>query len=501
LAVVHLALADWMWKSKKFPECYSQAARSLELDASDGKQAARALVFMNNAAWQKQDYAKCASAVKRLLEPKLLAVRPTWEGHGVHVRYAECLLQLKRIDDAVAHYAGYMKRSEDPRLRQELAYRTAALYSTAGQSAKALAAFEKVFTEHPELRDYWSSAQWGIVAELTKLKRYDQALAAARVGLGAAENLNASRDAIRRIAALLTEVDGNANRAKVLPQFQRHGPTGKDGQAGTKDDLADPLSAVKRPNYANRDRAFARARKTAGDDAAASRFRALTFLYAGRPSEALKHFADAFRRCDGPGIRTHGSDLVAVGVRAVHGHGGDLGRFYGFLAHGPHGPDGQAGTSDDRKDPFAEVGLPPQRPAADGGLAGLSREEIARLIQLRILLREFATARSLDPSLQQHLVASLNRVHTALCDWGMPGQQEQYRVLLTQATSPAVAQRAVRGALAAARGRQLHLAGIHQFWRDLDGGAVRISHANALNQARRTFDATVKQFAKSSTPK
>jgi hypothetical protein len=64
-----------------------------------------------------------------------------------------------------------------------------------------------------------------------------------------------TKAAIESVQQAITAVDGNDVRAKAFGEFARLGPAGADGQAGTADDLLDPLKDVK-VTVLKKDRAY-----------------------------------------------------------------------------------------------------------------------------------------------------------------------------------------------------------------------------------------------------
>ena len=221
-----------------------------------------------------------------------------------------------------------------------------------GKHDAAAKSLERVFTDYPELPDQWYSAQSMIVDALRRQEKFDEALKAARICLDASTERGAIAGNTMVIAEIFRSLDGHVGRANQMINFQRYGPAGEDEKPGTPDDLKDPLAGLPRPAYPGRERAFAEACKTAGDTAQASRFRALTCIYAGHPKEALKAYLDAFARSTGDEYRTMGQDLIVIGARAVRGYAVGLKDFVDYVNLGPAGPDGKPGTPDDLKNPF-----------------------------------------------------------------------------------------------------------------------------------------------------
>lgn len=417
--------------------------------------------------------------------------------------------ELNRRADAIAHFADAVERSDDPRLRQVCLYRIATLQVAEGHVQQALETYDRLFTDNPGVIDYWYDAQRNSVELLRKLKGPREALGAARIVLDASVD-NYISDAVGAIARLLKEIDGNVTRANAVILFQQYGPAGQDGRAGTADDLTNPLASVPYPKFPRREEAFARFRPLAGDTAEASRYRALTYIYSGRPAEALPHFAEALRRKHGSPSDIHRAihELVVIGVRDAQGHSVDLRRFFEFIRCGPAGRDGEPGTPDDLKDPFAEIGLPPRVPGDDGGLSPPSEENRKALIELRDILEKLVVTERDDAELRRECLESLERVHDALCDWGTSGQADWYMRLLLDSLSakPAVHVQAelASGGQSATRGGDLHFGNALVFWQEFDAAAGKANPpGDPARQVRKQLDQLLKLLDKppSVTPK
>jgi pentatricopeptide repeat protein len=354
-AEAHLKVAEFHLKARRFAECCEEAAKVMELDPGADALVADALYFTVDALWQSENMEKCAAAFPRLLEPKYLAKRDVWKQRELRIRYSQCLRRLKRYDEALAFLAACEKAETEPRLAAEWCGQTADVYVDQNRDDDALKAIERVFTAYPQVPDPWWGAQRRIVELLTRKGDYEGALRAARVCLDAAPDDKALMDITRQMAEMLRAIDKNLGRANALINYQRFGPAGEDQKAGTDDDLKDPLEAFPRPAYPEREKAFAAARKQAGDDLKAMRYRAITYLYTCHPKEALRCFIDAFGRASPEDVQAAGQEMILLGVRAVRGHSAGTDVFFHFVNYGPAGPDGKLGTDDDLADPFAPL--------------------------------------------------------------------------------------------------------------------------------------------------
>ncbi|MFB3891841.1 MAG: tetratricopeptide repeat protein [Phycisphaerae bacterium] len=497
-AIVQMKLVSFLALMNNLKDGYDEAAKAITFDGANDKLVASALGFMQDAAYRSNEFDKCLQALSRLLEPKYAAARTPGDFRDAYSRYADCLARLKRSAELPAFYTGIAKRVDQPAWRQEIIYRAASL--SAGelkQPDAALADYERVFTEAPEASDYWYQAQRGIVEILRGQNRHQEALQALRICLDAAGDLQTLTELTNVAAGILKEMDKNVARANQFLEFQQFGPAGKDGKGG----LANPLAALPYPSYPAREQAFAKARATAGDDTAASKHRALTYIYSGHPQEALKHFADAFRRCSSADFRECSHNLIAIGARSVAGSGASLDKYWTFMRLGPAGPDGQMGTGDDLPDPFVALGVPARAPADDGGLAAPPDADRKALIELRGSLEQLAAFEKDDVGLRREALGALARAHVALSDWGMAdksGRKDWYLRLLLAEGPPSPCQLELAdGAQAEARASDLHLGNVRAMWRQVDAavqaGTFRIGPAQ---QVRNNFEQFLKSIEK-----
>ena len=486
---VEMKLALWLLVGQNWKDAYAEAARSVEFDASDDKQVATALGCMGEAAWKSADLDKCVTAYRRMLEPRYAAARTPQEIIAGANRISDCMVKLKRTDELLAHYSAFAKQAPELAARQEYALRAAnMLYGELNRPEDALAAYEQFFVDASGICDRWFEAQSRIVEILRKLDRPREALQAAKICLDACGDAGGVNQWTLAVMDLMRRIDNDVARANRFLEYQQLGPAGKDQTPGTADDLTNPLADVEYPAYESRQEAFAKARAAAGDSARASRLRAMTYIYTGKPAEALKHFADAFGRCTAGDMRLMSGELVTIGVRGVQGHAAGLDRYFQFIAFGPAGPDGKSGTSDDLSDVFAAMGV--EAPAlGTGGLADIPPDQLKGLKELVPLLED-ASQHWRPQSEQKDAIAALSRAHVALCDWGARGQKEWYvrqMLLSDNAVQAALSD----GALASAKAGQLHLGEARKFYAQLAeaAGAADVSLQPEAAKARDSFKA------------
>jgi tetratricopeptide (TPR) repeat protein len=349
----------------------------------------------------------------------------------------------------------------------------------------AIGFYERVITEHAERSDNWFDAETNIAQCLAQKGDFDGAAKAAHLCLDAAPDLGAFDRAVSLTANILSAQDKNVDRANKFLAYQQTGSTG--GQVN-------PMDAVGYPSDPNREQAFATFRQQAGDDAPAARLRAQTFLFSGKPRDALAQFADAFRRnANIYDLRNAGGELITVGLRAAQGNRVGLDKAMQFVIFGPNGPDGKPGTSDDLPDPFAPYLTNVPAPG-EGGMSEMPADDLATLRKVREAAQLYAG----DPLLQSDGVrrqglTALERLNIALDGWGAPGQKDWYlRLALGLGCPPPdeyTANTYIIDAAYAARGRGLNYGGVTALWKEIDADCVgSVAKPKHLAEVRAQLD-------------
>lgn len=334
------------YQAQKWKESYAASEKSIAASIKNESRVAACLTNMQNSAWNTKDMEKCAAALVRLIDDKYLRHRGHWEHDGHRRRYGDCLVNLKRLDDARSFFSRMEKESKDLTFRQESAFRIA---QTLTGDAR-VKAFERVFVDHSGITRYWYETQKEQTRTLQSLGKFKEALSAAKVLLDVSYDTPRIAESCHLIADLFRQIDKNIVRANSFIDYQRFGPSGKDGKIGTADDGKNPLQAVVYASYPAREKAFDAVRKEAGDGANAFYHHGMTYMYTGRPKDGLKSFAEAFRRCQGKDLQRICDAMLLIGARSVRGHAHSLDEFYSFISYGPAGKDGKPGTTDDLKD-------------------------------------------------------------------------------------------------------------------------------------------------------
>jgi len=167
---------------------------------------------------------------------------------------------------------------------------------------------------------------------------------------------------------------------------------------------------------------------------------------------------------------------------------------------GPNGPDGKPNTPDDLADPFA--GLLPDPPApGEGGLAGLTPDDLAALRKVREASLLYAGDPGVHDNLRFHAFLALRKTNDALDNWGIAGQKEWF---FQYAFEYGNLESVLPGLLAAARGRALNFGGDYPVLAEI---AARLAagkgpkQPNGIEKAREQFNQMIDPLQKINFPK
>jgi hypothetical protein len=120
----------------------------------------------------------------------------------------------------------------------------------------------------------------------------------------------------------------------------------------------------------------------------------------------------------------------------------------------------------------ARAGESPVSPAValagQGGLAGLSPQDVATLRTARDRLKDMILDPGQAPQIRRQEMLALMRVHEALADWGTEGQAEWYLQALVNLGNENLGQALVELAESSAKGPVYHVAGIRAFWQRIE---------------------------------
>jgi hypothetical protein len=338
---------------------------------------------------------------------------------------------------------------------------------------EALGLYERVFAESNKV-DEWFNAQKGIALAFAKKGEFPRALQAVRISLDGAPNLQRFDEAVQLAANLFSALDKDVKRANAFLDFQRTG-TGEN-----------PMEQIDYPALPEREKVFTTTRSEAGDTPAASRVRAWTFLYTGKPKDAISHFADAFRRASATGdLQNAGSDLVLVALRNLRGQAAGIENEIAFVVSGPAGPDGQTGTADDLKDPFTGFPAPPS--PGQGGVVNLPPEQLDALRKVSAAAMLYAADPRIRSEVRRDALLALQRSTDVLDNW--VGQKDWYFQMALGPEGAGVEDAFLIGAQAAAKGRDLHLGGAASLWKQItDHKTAEGAAATRMERTRKQFD-------------
>jgi tetratricopeptide (TPR) repeat protein len=161
----------------------------------------------------------------------------------------------------------------------------------------------------------------------------------------------AAPDAIRLVAGLLKEIDGNMGRAAAFLERIRGGQgSAQDGA------VADPLPDVTLGQAVEERAAFDAALKGAPEDWEGHFARSTIYRCWGKPREALRELNAAMRLAPMEKLPLQAILDATTQVLLQFGGGQSLAdRFLAFQRCGVPGPDGKRGTADDLADPMADL--------------------------------------------------------------------------------------------------------------------------------------------------
>ncbi|HAU38018.1 MAG TPA: hypothetical protein DCX07_09930 [Phycisphaerales bacterium] len=458
-----LQAAEHYNAARNYDKSLAACAKAVELGLPDDR-AAKAMSMMQEFHWRAKDYTGCADVLIRLLDDRYLQHLPSQYRFSYAYRYAGCLVTLEKFKEAETFCESEIRRETEDALRQRWMLLLGDIQAKAKRYDEALRTYERMFTQCAGAADRWSDAQHRIVEVLMKKGDFAPAVDAARICLDTSDGGNALIGNIRLLAETLKNADGNVTRANAFLAFQKYGPAGPDGKAGTADDLTDPLASVPRATLPQREKAFAVARAEAGDDAMASRLRAQSYLYTGHSAEALQLYVDAFQRSDLYEWDRIGNEMIQTAVRAAQGHAHGLDRFYDFVNDGPDGPDGKAGTADDQKDPFEALGV---RGSGLPETAALSKDDVEALREARRIFMESARDINESRDLRIGSLRAARRASVALNDWGDAQERQWTLQTFADTEDPYLTGDLGLNALLAAKDGQYHLGGVRRFWAEL----------------------------------
>ena len=326
--------------------CFRQVLKEHSPEPEQKRKLLKAIASAHQA---QGDYDEAIARHETILRE--FAGQAACEAEALHA-IAEIRSLEGRPKKQIATYKRALRTLEkDPAASIATLQKMARAHRTRRDYEAAVSAYRQIIVTYPPRREDCLKAQEQITLCHLLQGDYARALAAAVRYFHAAPMAESQLlRGVSLICRCLKALDGNLARANAYRQFQRSGPAGLDGRAGTQDDLADPLAAFEPPFDPEHDTEF----RQATASAKSLREKGYLRLYWGKPKEALQALKQAYLTCRAVDRLDGAANDVVVGLKAAQGHALGLDRFYLYQQYGPKGKDGQAGTADDLTDPLAD---------------------------------------------------------------------------------------------------------------------------------------------------
>jgi len=134
----------------------------------------------------------------------------------------------------------------------------------------------------------------------------------------------------------------------------------------------------------------------------------------------------------------------------------------------------------------------------DGGLAGLSADDVAALRDARDALERIVADEGQSEHLRRDAALGLTRIHEALNDWGRAGQLEWYLSLLARPQPGGLQAALAEAAQSAAKAREPHFGRTRDFWRTLDAVAreKQVGISAETERVRKQFESAADHLSK-----
>lgn len=232
------------------------------------------------------------------------------------------------------------------------------------QWAGAAAACQRLVASFPQRTNACFEAQKLLVQSLLKQRRFEEAVAAAKLLYGVAPNSEKEiTDAVNLVMRALKAQYRSIALVNDFVAFQSHGPHGKDGKKGTEDDIEDPLAQVRYSPPAEIEALFKKTLDGLKTDFQGRRWRSYLYLYWGKSELALKELVLRYDEAplEQKALDEAIDDLI-VALKAYCGHTLAGERFMDYQKFGPKGKDGKLGTEDDLTDPLKDILAKPGPP-------------------------------------------------------------------------------------------------------------------------------------------
>jgi|GEM_PF-2055324 len=211
----------------------------------------------------------------------------------------------------------------------------------------------RAIAENSERTDVAEYFQLALARVLHANGEFDDAIYELKMLTKLTTDATRMRQAVEVMSVLLKSVDGGLYRVNKLLDYHKYGPAGPDQEAGTSDDLKDPLAKLSQNLKSERDSAFEKSIAARKLDWKSRLTRAAIYRYWGKPRNSLAELKIAYARCpmDQKNLQLVTDRIVEVLVQLS----GDVTigeAFIAFQKHGPPGPDRKLKTDDDLVNPI-----------------------------------------------------------------------------------------------------------------------------------------------------
>jgi hypothetical protein len=330
-------------------------ARYQEVEAKFGPQqprraaeALRRIAAVHEA--QTKDALKAAAAY-RAITGKYATAYDERTLASFYGKAIDCLLSADKPAEAIAAAGKAEASLKAASAKASFGVRHADVLVAMKKFPAARAECGRVICSYPLEAKPCQAAQARIVEAYRAEGKWAEALGAARVLYDAAGDEQGIRSAAQVVAQAFLAADANLGRANEFLSYQRFGPAGPDGKAGTDDDVAaNHLAKVKYPPFSSAANAqFQAAVKAQPRNYDGHRAKAFLYVYWGRPKDAAGSFLAAFKAANLAQVSAASQELVLIGMKAHTASFRGLDRIFEYISHGPKGKSGKENI----RDPFA----------------------------------------------------------------------------------------------------------------------------------------------------
>jgi len=173
----------------------------------------------------------------------------------------------------------------------------------------------------------------------------------------AAASIPQVREGSGLVPRVLKAMDGSLYRANQYIVYQRFGPAGEDGKAGTEDDLKDPSAGITTsPMPADVRNALTAIAHKAGNDMEVHEARGYAYFALGDYRKGFNSMRTAYALADLSGVSlARAIQDLAAAIKAHDGHIYRANRYLDYQRYGAAGPDGKPGTDDDIINPLPVI--------------------------------------------------------------------------------------------------------------------------------------------------